>query len=73
MMMMMMMMMIIIIIIMLPVLRQVHGLFQSECSTECDLVLRLSISSILSFHGQLPEKSRMHVGEKMHGLNYMAI
>ena len=27
----------------------VHNLFQSEFSTECDLVLALSVSSILSF------------------------
>jgi hypothetical protein len=31
------------------VLRQVNSLFQSEFSTECDLVLPLSISSVLSF------------------------
>ena len=31
------------------VLRQVHSLFQSEFSTGYDLVLRLSVSSILSF------------------------
>jgi hypothetical protein len=31
------------------VLRQVRSLFQSEFSTECDLVLPLSISSIFSF------------------------
>jgi hypothetical protein len=31
------------------VLRQVHGLFQSEFCTECDLVLPLSIYSVLSF------------------------
>jgi hypothetical protein len=30
-------------------LRQVHYLFQSEFSTECDIVLFLPISSILSF------------------------
>jgi hypothetical protein len=33
----------------LSVVRQVHKLFQSEFSTECDLVIPLSISSILSF------------------------
>jgi hypothetical protein len=32
-----------------PVLHQVHSLFQSLFSTECDMVLSLSISSILSF------------------------
>jgi len=31
------------------VLQNVHSLFQSKLSTECDLVLPLSISSILSF------------------------
>jgi len=31
-------------------LRQVHSLLQSEFSTECDPLLSLSISSILSFH-----------------------
>jgi hypothetical protein len=31
------------------VLRQVHSFFRSEFSTECDLVLPLSIYSILSF------------------------
>ena len=30
-------------------LRQVHNLFQTEFSTECDLVLPLSIFSVLSF------------------------
>ena len=33
----------------LSVLWQIHSLFQSEFSTVCDLVLPLSISSILSF------------------------
>jgi Sec-independent protein secretion pathway component TatC len=32
-----------------PVVHQVHSLFQSLFSTECDLVLPLSISSILLF------------------------
>ena len=36
--------------ILLSALRQVHGPFQSEFSTECDLVLPLSTCSILSFH-----------------------
>ena len=31
------------------VLRQVHSLFHSEFSTQCDLVLPLAICSILSF------------------------
>ena len=31
------------------VLREVHGLFQSEFSIQCDLVLPLAISSIFSF------------------------
>jgi len=35
-------------IVLLSVLRQVHSLFQSVFSTECDLVLPLSIASILS-------------------------
>ena len=35
--------------ILLSVLRQVHRLFQSEFSTECDLALALWISSIISF------------------------
>jgi len=30
-------------------LRQVHSLFQSQFSTQCDLVLPMSISSILSY------------------------
>ena len=30
-------------------LQQVHSLFQSEFSTECDLTLSLSVSTILSF------------------------
>ena len=34
----------------LSVLRQAHSLFQNEFTTECDLVLPLSISSILPFH-----------------------
>ena len=38
-----------IIIIPLPALRQVHRLFQSEFSTECYIVLPLSIYNILSF------------------------
>jgi len=33
----------------LPVYRHVQRLFQSEFSTECDVVLSRSISSILSF------------------------
>jgi hypothetical protein len=36
-------------IILLPDLQQVHILCQSNFSTECDLVLPLSITSILSF------------------------
>jgi len=44
----MMMMLIIIIIITLSALRHVHSLFQSEFSTEWDLVLSLSISSSFS-------------------------
>jgi hypothetical protein len=40
---------IIIIIIILFVLRQVHSLFQNEFSTECDLLLPVSVSSILCF------------------------
>ena len=36
--------------ILLFVLRKVHSLFQSEVSTKQNLVLTLSISSILSFH-----------------------
>jgi hypothetical protein len=31
------------------VLRQVHSLFQSQFSTQCDLVLPVSTSSVLSF------------------------
>jgi hypothetical protein len=38
--------MIIIIVFIYSVLRQVHSLFQSEFSTECDLVLPLSISNV---------------------------
>jgi hypothetical protein len=34
-------------VILLPVLRQVHSLFQSDFSTECDLVFPLSVSSHL--------------------------
>jgi len=41
----MMMMMMMIIIITLSALRHVHSLFQSEFSTDWDLVLPLSISS----------------------------
>ena len=36
------------------VLRQVHTFFQSEFPTQCDLVLPLSISSILSFPERHP-------------------
>jgi hypothetical protein len=35
-------------------LKQVHNIFQSEFSTVCDLVLPLSVSSILSFPQVLP-------------------
>jgi hypothetical protein len=35
--------------ILLPLLRQGHRLFHSLFSTECDLVLSLSVSNILSF------------------------
>jgi hypothetical protein len=37
------------IMTLLSVLRQVHSLFQSEFLTECDLVVPVSISSILFF------------------------
>ena len=37
------------LIILLSVFRQVHSLFQSKFSTECDLVLPLSIDGIFSF------------------------
>jgi hypothetical protein len=40
---------IIIIIIKYSILRLVHNLFQSDCSTQCDLVLPLANSSTLSF------------------------
>jgi hypothetical protein len=35
--------------ILLSVLQEIHRLFQSEFLTECDLVLRRSISSTLNF------------------------
>ena len=37
------------VFIQLSVLRQVHSLFGSRFTTQCDLVLPLSVSSILSF------------------------
>jgi hypothetical protein len=43
-----------VLIILQSVLRQIHSRFQSEFSAQCDLVLPLSIFSILSFPSDHP-------------------